>query len=190
MHSRGEWHASAHIWIYDEHKHVLLQKRSQDNRNYPGHWDASVGGHVDSNESPLQAAVREMAEELGVTVEPHQLHHVRTSKADQWNQYYGQNHREFVHTYLLYLPHDTSFRAQAEELDDWRWAGVSELLEAATDTAGEQYVPHWGGAYWRDVAVWVQHARVPRRRQAVMSYLGLHHVRRIKYRLRALLSPQ
>jgi isopentenyldiphosphate isomerase len=42
---------------------VLLQKRPEDKDN-PGRWDKSVGGHVDAGESHDAAAVREAGEEL------------------------------------------------------------------------------------------------------------------------------
>lgn len=42
---------------------VLLQKRPEDKDN-PGRWDKTVGGHVDAGESHDVAAVREAGEEL------------------------------------------------------------------------------------------------------------------------------
>lgn len=46
---------------------VLLAHRHPLRRHYPDCWD-SVGGHIESGESPEQALVRECREELGVTV--------------------------------------------------------------------------------------------------------------------------
>jgi 8-oxo-dGTP diphosphatase len=46
---------------------VLLCHRSPDRRWYPGCWDVP-GGHLEPGEAPAQALVRELREELGVTV--------------------------------------------------------------------------------------------------------------------------
>lgn len=47
---------------------VLLGHRSPARRWYPDVWDV-LGGHIDEGESPQQALVRELDEELGVAVD-------------------------------------------------------------------------------------------------------------------------
>ena len=44
---------------------VLLGLRSGNRSIYPGVWDA-IGGHADPGESPSEALVRELAEEIQV----------------------------------------------------------------------------------------------------------------------------
>jgi 8-oxo-dGTP diphosphatase len=51
---------------------VLLQRR-QNTGFMDGHWACAAAGHVEAGESVLAAAVREAAEELGVTVSPADL---------------------------------------------------------------------------------------------------------------------
>jgi 8-oxo-dGTP diphosphatase len=51
---------------------VLLQLRQ--NTGYKdGHWAAAAAGHVERDESVLEAAVREVREELGIDVDPADL---------------------------------------------------------------------------------------------------------------------
>jgi mutator protein MutT len=45
---------------------ILLARRSSDRSFYPGVWDM-VGGHCEAGETPADALVREVAEEIGVT---------------------------------------------------------------------------------------------------------------------------
>ena len=60
-------HRSVRVAVYHpDGKSLLLQKRSMDKDIFPGRWDMAVGGHVDSGETPEQAVVREMGEELGL----------------------------------------------------------------------------------------------------------------------------
>lgn len=51
------------ILLVNTRGEVLLQRRPRDKDN-PGRWDKSVGGHVDAGESHDVAAVREAGEEL------------------------------------------------------------------------------------------------------------------------------
>lgn len=50
-----------------QHERLLLGHRSAGRAAYPGVWDLP-GGHVELGESPLDALVRELGEELGVLI--------------------------------------------------------------------------------------------------------------------------
>jgi isopentenyldiphosphate isomerase len=60
-------HRAAHVLVFNRAGELLLQKRSPHKDIQPGRWDTSVGGHLDPGESYLEAAIREMGEELGVS---------------------------------------------------------------------------------------------------------------------------
>lgn len=51
---------------------VLLQLR-QNTGYMDGHWAAGAAGHIEHGETAVQAAVRELREELGVVVDPDAL---------------------------------------------------------------------------------------------------------------------
>jgi len=46
---------------------VLMFKRSETSKKFPGFW-IGPGGHIDENEDPMLAAIREIQEEAGVSV--------------------------------------------------------------------------------------------------------------------------
>jgi len=60
-------HRAAHVLVFNRAGQLLLQKRSPYKDIQPGRWDTSVGGHLDPGENYLEAAVREMGEELGLS---------------------------------------------------------------------------------------------------------------------------
>ncbi|MDD5900768.1 MAG: NUDIX domain-containing protein [Lachnospiraceae bacterium] len=68
----GKFHKVVHIWIQNAKGRFLMQKRSDSVDNCPGEW-ATTGGSVVAGEEPLTAAVRELAEELGLTVNAEEL---------------------------------------------------------------------------------------------------------------------
>ena len=62
----GLIHRISRISILNDNGQILVQKRSKSRDLYPGRWDNSVAGHVDTGETYLQAALRELSEELGI----------------------------------------------------------------------------------------------------------------------------
>lgn len=63
---------AAYVALRDPAGQVLLQLR-QNTGFMDGHWAVAAAGHVERGESVLAAACREVAEELGVTVQPDHL---------------------------------------------------------------------------------------------------------------------
>lgn len=63
---------AAYVYLCGENE-VLLQRR-QNTGYMDGHWVAGAAGHLDPGETAVAAAVREVAEELGVRVRPGDLH--------------------------------------------------------------------------------------------------------------------
>ena len=59
-------HRAIHVFVFNSHGLLFLQKRDLSKDIQPGKWDTSVGGHLDSGESYGSAALREMEEELGI----------------------------------------------------------------------------------------------------------------------------
>ena len=66
VHIKGLWHQTADVWIYNSRGEILLQKRSDSKESYPGLLDVSAAGHVSAGETPIQTALRELKEELGI----------------------------------------------------------------------------------------------------------------------------
>lgn len=68
VHREGLRHRSVHVLLLDGAGRVFVQRRSADKDVDPGLWDTSAAGHVDSGERYEEAALRELAEELGLRV--------------------------------------------------------------------------------------------------------------------------
>ncbi len=68
VHRLGLMHRAVHILVFNARGEVFLQKRSMKKDRQPGLWDSSASGHVDSGENYDTCAVRELREELGLTL--------------------------------------------------------------------------------------------------------------------------
>lgn len=63
-------HPVAVAFLFDKRGRLLLQRRSATKLTEPGRWDASVGGHVGVGERPEEAILREIQEEVGLSLSP------------------------------------------------------------------------------------------------------------------------
>ena len=52
---------------------VLFQKRSMNKDSFPGKFDTSSAGRIQAGDEPLESALRELGEELGIQATPEQL---------------------------------------------------------------------------------------------------------------------
>jgi len=62
---------AVHVFLLDRHGRVLLMRRAGS-----GYADGQLGlpaGHVDLGETPIECAVREVAEEVGIILDPGRL---------------------------------------------------------------------------------------------------------------------
>jgi len=66
VHGRGLLHRAVHVLVFNRKGEVFLQRRSRFKDVHPGLWDTSAAGHLDAGEDYPEAAVRELAEELGI----------------------------------------------------------------------------------------------------------------------------
>ena len=60
-------HRSVFVLVRNSAGDVLVHRRSEDKDVWPGRWDLAAGGVLASGESYADGAVRELAEELGIT---------------------------------------------------------------------------------------------------------------------------
>ena len=99
IHSFGHLHNTAHVWLYNANGDILLQQRSSKKLICPLLWDVSVAGHVDSGETPEEAAVREAEEEIGIDLNRHKLKKIGVFKCFQ-SYVNGINDNELHHTFI------------------------------------------------------------------------------------------
>lgn len=79
-HKNGWFHNTIHLWLYTKKGEILLQQRSYKKKIYPLLWDVSVAGHIDTNETFVEATIREAKEEIGINLEAQQLLKIGTKR--------------------------------------------------------------------------------------------------------------
>ena len=113
-------HAVVHLHVFNSKGEVYLQKRPEWKDIQPGKWDTAVGGHIDYGETPEQALIREVSEELGITdFEPERV-----------GQYVFDSRRERELVYVNKTTYDGLITTSAEELDGGRFWTMQEIRAA------------------------------------------------------------
>ena len=143
-HREGSIHATVHTWIVRKHAEegklsdydVLLQKRSACKDSNPGCYDISSAGHVETGDKPLSAAVRELAEELGIQAEEEQLHYVGIHPGAFEAVFYGRMFRdkEISSGYVYTEPVDVkNLTLQESEVEEVLWMDYEECRRKIQD---------------------------------------------------------
>lgn len=102
VHRKGLWCRGVHVVIYTEDGNIVMQKRAPSLKYHPSEIEVSVGGGVDAGETPVQAGVREVAEEVGIELDPSELHFVGITKYN--HKVNGTYSRNFLYSYTVCLP--------------------------------------------------------------------------------------
>ncbi len=79
----GEYILAVHVYIYNSKGEFLLQKRSMKLKNNAGMWEMT-SGCVTSGEDSLDAALREVYEELGIYLDAEQMKYMGCYRR-KWN---------------------------------------------------------------------------------------------------------
>lgn len=119
IHRRGLFHRAIHIFWLRPDGRLCLQRRSYAKDNCPGLLSSSCAGHVDAGEGYLDAALRELREELGVAVLPPTLREIDYAPC------HPDLGDEFVRSYLLQGDHRTTLAAF--EVDSLLWRTPPEV---------------------------------------------------------------
>lgn len=128
IHLQGLLHRAVHVILSRADGSIVLQRRASTKDHYPGWWDLSVGGHVAPGEAYEQAAVREMAEEMGVRgAMPRLAAVLRPSRDNGW---------EHIHVFGCCIA--CAVRPDPREIMDHRWVAPEEFLQRASPEAADE----------------------------------------------------
>ena len=134
-HTKGIRHRTSHVWLLrrrSEGVEVLLQKRSDNKDSFPGKFDTSSAGHIQAGDEPLESALRELKEELGISATPEQLHFAGTFPISFAKEFHGKMFRdeEIAFVYIYQEPVNTAeLVLQTEEVEEVQWFDLEEVYE-------------------------------------------------------------
>jgi isopentenyldiphosphate isomerase len=142
VHARRLWHRAVHVLVFNARGEVFLQKRSLRKDTARGKWDSSASGHLDTGENYDACSVRELREELGLTVTqpPRRLFKVDACQETGW---------EFCWVYRC--ESEGPFALHPDEIETGAWFAPSFVTQWAADKPDD-----FASAF---VLIWARHQR-------------------------------
>jgi isopentenyl-diphosphate delta-isomerase len=133
-------HREVVVIIYNNLHKVLFQKRSKLKKVNPGIWAETVAGHVGKGEKPLNAAHRELKEEVGFDTE---LKFFEKTLAQPSNE------SHFTYWYIGKFPEDARIKIEKDEVEKVSFLSPKELETLIL--SGETYDPIRTGGQPKDM---------------------------------------
>jgi isopentenyldiphosphate isomerase len=128
VHRLGLMHRAVHVLVFNSAGLVFLQKRSLKKDGEPGLWDSSASGHLDAGEEYDACAVRELREEIGLSLPapPQRLFKMPAS---------AQTHQEHVWVYRCQA--DGPFVLHPDEISVGAWFAPADVSRWFTECPQE-----------------------------------------------------
>ena len=129
VHRDHDWHWLVFVWAAHldtaGRARTLLQLRARPGDPFQGNLDAPAGGHVIASETPLQGALREFHEEVGVELQEADLVHLGEHPLANHT---GKCRRVIQHFYLCHRPIDLREVHFNEEVSGFVEVGLEDFI--------------------------------------------------------------
>lgn len=129
VHRDGDWHRAVHIWILNDKGDVLLQRRCPTKDSNPNMLDISCAGHLSAGDGSMDAAIRELKEELNLDIKPEELKFIKTLKrSSKYTEDFINN--QFDDIYILRTNKTINdMKYQEEEISEIFFVSYKEFKE-------------------------------------------------------------
>ena len=143
-HRTGTRHRTTHIWIVrrrEDKVQILLQKRAKYKDSFPGCYDISSAGHIPAGVDFVDSGLRELQEELSITIDPAELIECGLHRTFAQKEFHGHPYvdNQVAKVFLLWKDQDAEdMILQEEEIESVMWMDFEECKEAVRNRT----IPH------------------------------------------------
>ena len=120
-HEKKLRHRGVQVFIINEEGDFFIQKRSPKKDVFPGLYEGGITGHVLSGEKCVEAAIRELKEELGIEVKESDLKEMFRFKM------LFENEHELITAYIL--DYDNAIKIDHNEVISGEFLPIDEIKQ-------------------------------------------------------------
>ena len=118
---RGMLHRAVSVFLFNQHGHLLVQRRHESKQLWGGSWSNSCCTHPRPSEPVRDAAERRVREELGISVS------LRFVYKFEYHAQFNEQSSEWELCSVFVGQTDQTPTVDESELSDWSWASRSEV---------------------------------------------------------------
>ena len=118
-------HKGVQVFILNSEGDLFVQKRSDNKDIFPGLYEGGITGHVLSGEKCIDAAIRELKEELGIDITAEDLKEIVRFKV------LFENEHELIIAYLL--DYDGPIKIDNDEVVSGEFVPIDDLRQKIKD---------------------------------------------------------
>lgn len=121
--SQDFYHVVVHVWLVKEQK-ILITQRNEDSYRSPLKWECTCGS-VLSGENSIDAAIREVKEEVGIDLDKNDGRLITSFRRELVE---GKRLNDFIDVYAFKVENDYSLsKATTKEVNACKWIEPYEL---------------------------------------------------------------
>jgi 16S rRNA (adenine1518-N6/adenine1519-N6)-dimethyltransferase len=129
IHKQHLMHRAVHIFVFNAKGELFLQKRAKTKDEFPSCYDSSAAGHLRPGEDYHAGALRELAEELGISASLQEVVALPASAETGW---------EFAKLYTAIS--DEIVQPNADEIEEAGYYSIAEIRAWLTHD-GNKFTP-------------------------------------------------
>ncbi len=122
-HVKGVLHRAFSVFIFNDKKELMLQKRNISKYHSPGLWTNTCCSHQKDGESNIIAGKRRLLEEMGFCVELKEL------DSFIYNVEFDNGLIEHELDYILVGRYNGSVKFNSNEVDSWKWMSLDNIID-------------------------------------------------------------
>lgn len=137
-HKRPE---SVLVVVYTQDSEVLMLRRK-----YPSDFWQSVTGSLEQGEKPMDAAIRELREETGISDQ--QIHDCHFSQKFEiysiWRDRYAPGiTQNLEHVFTVQLPGRVNIQLDPKEHEEFKWLSRKQAIDLAFSHTNQDAISKW-----------------------------------------------
>lgn len=133
IHTEGLLHREIHVWFITPKGEIVFQHRAKDKDTYPDKLDATVGGHVEPNDSYEKTAIKECQEETGLDIDTNKLLFLTKMRKESFDEKTGLKNNTIRAQYAyLYEGNISDLKVEEDKavgFETWKIDDLENLSE-------------------------------------------------------------